>query len=190
MLGCRCWDFTSRRCRLFRKTTGAVSIQNCHRRIMWWVLQWYIYILYIYVYMYDEYIHGSKTKKGIPWTINIRLETQYCDWKWLTLFISQNWPKTESEGHQPAIWQNRFCSDEVDSCRSCPFAPQPVLPTSSETWAGEVNGNWVFSSNVHARKKVPCTGLRRTVQQRNRPKGLGCRWFLGIAVHGSKLCVL
>lgn len=79
-------------------------------------------------------------------------------------------------------------------CRSCPFAPQPVLPTSSETWAGEVNGNWVFSTHVDASKKKGFrpNGLRsRAVQQRNCPKGPGSAGgCLGIVVHGSKLCVL
>lgn len=78
-------------------------------------------------------------------------------------------------------------------CRSCPFAPQPVLPTSSETWAGEVNGNWVFSTHVDAsEKRFPrFRSERRAVQQRNRPKGrFGAGTCLGIVVHGSQLGVL
>ena len=114
--------------------------------------------------MYDEYIHGSKIKKGIPWIINSLLEKQYCDWKWLTLFIVRMTKEKLRRPPPSYMAEHIFAAMKLTVylfqcrplfCRSCPFAPQPVLPTSSETWAGEVNGNWVFSTHVgRVRKKV------------------------------------
>lgn len=140
------------------------------------------------MYMYDEYIHGSTTTKGIPWIIKHPLGKTILWLKVANTLHRQNDQRQNPKATTRLYGRTYFCSDEVDglfvSMLTSLLQELPLCAPASLAyiqWDLGRRSEWklgLFHPCRRVRKKVSSfpVGARRAVQQRNRPKGtIWCR---------------